>query len=1308
MTKNTLRKSYISGNGIQQELLLNSIQIALQDPKGVRRKSLEICYQFLTNLDFIDIKCNHSKYGIQELVDDYTQLIEYVQQLSDWNGERTEVLQIIHQAIMISPSRHVELDLEHLVGQLLKRFPTNSYIKEIIQEIIFRYEQTINYIENSQRWNNSYTDILNIIRDTLTLSINILEQHPNQLVAQLLGRLMYFTQPEIVRLVQQVENHPAPYLVPRNSVLPPPTQKLVRTLQGHEDSKVTALITVPLTQEFEQSFLIISGGEDQQIKIWDGLSGNLYQILEKHKDSITALASTPDGKYIFSGSADGAVIIWQVNLIDEQKIEIKPLHSEVLSHDDLVKALAISADQRLFVASGQKIYIYEWQSNNLVVTLKGHTGAVNCLLCDRANQNLYSGSDDGLIYIWDMQNYQHIGTLKPKAQSRESYRQRMAGKLNSVLSMCFIEHTKVAAIFRDGLLHEFDIDKRQETRNSPLPNTISYADFYDVSNGYIYSFSKYDLIDNDLAIAAGNSFAIGESKEIFRSNKSNIYNLVHNNLVSAFCISPDSKYAISGEEEIKIWRVSTAIENEIVVTPAHNKPITHIQIVSDKNICISASNRLLRAWNLSTLAEVWDMQSYEVRDILLPEGDKDYAVVVSENTFEGLYTDSGEPIFFRKLESCNLLSMFLTDGIDDSIVAFANKETFTCIQLRNKTLVRVLEQNHTSEISCLAVTILLFAYGAYGVIQITDVLYNTGLIYLPKRIKPKSIIFVYQFRLLVWCSDDSITVYDGLINTNEEELEDKIIGNIHSIFKTNGQGYQISSNQQYIVPISTDKKTAAIYCPNKNDSQQSHINIINLQNCELLYHIPVDFPNLVSWQFDIDFDDSERYLIGVYDPSSKPESAPIAKNLIVWDLKAKKKCCEFVNDLEITSYKMSSKLESVIVGDAGGRLHFLQFKSENTESINLYLNSVLNPEYLVALKNMIDLDSYEAPRFMEKYYDIDKIYVESWSNFFKSIFYLVRFNYPKFIEHIKQFWSGMDSASSIEERFEKENLKNAEIVISYDPNNYEAYWIKGKIYLKQAKSFFDKKLYKQGMQAAHTARKILDKADTLSENSSKVNDAIYSDAREAQELDYKCFFWQPVTKMSELFDEPLETESDFRSALKIVNSMINNIAGSSRYANIPNLLAKAYIYKAKLNLMLGNDTEALEICNLALKIKPINDDTQVIYGIMADAYDMQNKHKLARKYRRQSKSIGGSNSGRVLWESLWAWGEQFENNPNLDDRVKFFLVKIVTPIRVFSFYFTAWAILMYFLYPVLFPIVNDLYIISREYISHILDALNKK
>jgi len=361
---------------------------------------------------------------------------------------------------------------------------------------------------------------------------------------------------------------------------------------------------------------------------------------------------------------------------------------------------------------------------------------------------------------------------------------------------------------------------------------------------------------------------------------------------------------------------------------------------------------------------------------------------------------------------------------------------------------------------------------------------------------------------------------------------------------------------------------------------------------------------------------------------------------------------------------------------------------------------------------MIDLDSrvYEAPRLIEKHFNTDKLYEDAVANFFKSIFYLVKFDYSKFVEYIKKSGRDINFASDtdkLRERFDDENLKNIEMVLSYDSNNHEAYWIKGQIYLKRAKSFFDKKLYKEGMQAAFKARGILSKAETLSEKSSKINDAIFTAISEAIKLDYKCFFWQPVIKMSELFDYDLGTESGKHGALKIVDAMIDIIT-SSEYANIPDLLPKAYIYKAKLNLMLANYTEALEICNLALKIKPINDDTQIIYGIMADAYDMQNKHKLARKYRRQSKSIGGSNSGRVLWESLWAWGEQFENNPNLDDRVKFFLVKIVTPIRVFSFYFTAWAILMYFLYPVLFPIVNDLYIISREYISHILDALNKK
>ena len=572
-----------------------------------------------------------------------------------------------------------------------------SYPKYGIQKLLEDFNAVTSQIDFLSNLSEEQIQALQIICDALVLSASILEKNPDQLVAQLLGRLMYFTQPEIVRLVQQVENYPAPYLVPRNSVLTPPTQKLARTLQGHEDSKITALTTVPFTQEFEQSFLIVSGGEDGLIKVWDGLSGNLYQTLDTHKDSITALTSPQDGKYIFSGSADGEVIIWQVNVIDEQKIEVKTLHSEVLSHDGSVKALVISADQKLlFVASRQKIYVYEWQSNNLSIILKGHLGEINCLLCDRANQNLYSGSNDGLIYIWDMQNYQHIGTLKSKPERNEEYRERMAGKLNSVLSMCLIGSNTIAVMCKDLVIHEFDIGKQQEIRNKSLPFTISSETYENPTTGYIYSLSG-DL-ETNIAIAIDNSFAIGKNTEYFKRNKSNVYNSVHNIIVSVFCISPDGKYAISGEKEIKIWRVSTAIENEIVVTPSHNKLVTHIQIAPDKNICISASDGFLRVWNLSTLVELWDESVYGLKAIILPEEHCNFFVALSQNEAKGFNVNNGKSVLFEEWDSFDLSTMFLGDEVEGTTFAFSSGERLAFMMLSEHKLVPLSKKNHLNKI----------------------------------------------------------------------------------------------------------------------------------------------------------------------------------------------------------------------------------------------------------------------------------------------------------------------------------------------------------------------------------------------------------------------------------------------------------------------------------------------------------------------------------------------------------------------------------------------------------------------------------
>ena len=58
---------------------------------------------------------------------------------------------------------------------------------------------------------------------------------------------------------------------------------------------------------------IVSGSDDKTIKIWDKQTGKLKQTLTKHTSGVYALAISPDGKTLVSGSVDTTIQIWQGN-----------------------------------------------------------------------------------------------------------------------------------------------------------------------------------------------------------------------------------------------------------------------------------------------------------------------------------------------------------------------------------------------------------------------------------------------------------------------------------------------------------------------------------------------------------------------------------------------------------------------------------------------------------------------------------------------------------------------------------------------------------------------------------------------------------------------------------------------------------------------------------------------------------------------------------------------------------------------------------------------------------------------------------
>jgi WD40 repeat protein len=77
----------------------------------------------------------------------------------------------------------------------------------------------------------------------------------------------------------------------------------LQTLEGHLSS-VWAVAFSPNGKE------LASGSSDKTIRIWDVATGATLQTLEGHSDYVWAVAFSPNGKQLASGSSDTTIRIW--------------------------------------------------------------------------------------------------------------------------------------------------------------------------------------------------------------------------------------------------------------------------------------------------------------------------------------------------------------------------------------------------------------------------------------------------------------------------------------------------------------------------------------------------------------------------------------------------------------------------------------------------------------------------------------------------------------------------------------------------------------------------------------------------------------------------------------------------------------------------------------------------------------------------------------------------------------------------------------------------------------------------------------
>jgi WD40 repeat protein/serine/threonine protein kinase len=139
--------------------------------------------------------------------------------------------------------------------------------------------------------------------------------------------------------------------------------------------------------------LLASGSSDDRVRFWDPETGVEIASASGHKGNISCLAFSPDGTILVSGSYDKTVRLWNTSTKKEVRV--------LKEHTEPVRAVAIGADLIASASRERTIRLWDPRSGEPRGVLEGHEAAVESLVFSPDGAKLISGSRDRTVRIWD-------------------------------------------------------------------------------------------------------------------------------------------------------------------------------------------------------------------------------------------------------------------------------------------------------------------------------------------------------------------------------------------------------------------------------------------------------------------------------------------------------------------------------------------------------------------------------------------------------------------------------------------------------------------------------------------------------------------------------------------------------------------------------------------------------------------------------------------------------------------------------------------------------------------------------------------